>query len=53
MIEEREFTIDTPVGTIKSDSGNHFVDIISVMGVIVFIYIGKVLMKEIIRRINA
>ena len=53
MNEDREFIIETPVGTIKSDSGNHFVDIISVVGVIVMLYAGKILMKEIIRRINA
>ena len=53
MIDEREFIIETPVGSIKSDSGNHFIDIISVVGVIVMLYVGKILMKEIIRRINA
>ena len=41
MIEERDFRIETPIGTIESDSGNHFIDIISVMGVIIFLYIGK------------
>ena len=41
MIEERDFRIETPIGTIESDSGNHFVDIISVMGVIMVLYVGK------------
>ena len=41
MIEERDFRIETPIGTIVSDSGNHFVDIISVMGVIMVLYVGK------------
>ena len=40
-MEEREFTIHTPVGSISSDSGNHFVDIISVVGVVLVIYVIK------------
>ena len=41
-MEDREFTIEIPsVVKISSDSGNHFIDIISVMGVIIVIYIIK------------
>lgn len=40
-MEDREFTIATPVGSITSDSGNHFVDIVSVVGVIIVIYVIK------------
>ena len=28
QMEDREFSIETPIGSIKSDSGNHLVDII-------------------------
>ena len=42
-MEERpkleSFRVETPVGTIESDSGNHIVDIISVVGVILVLYI--------------
>ena len=40
-MEEREFRIETPVGNIVSDSGNHFVDIVSVVGVVIIIYFIK------------
>ena len=53
MTEDREFSIETPIGSVKSDSGNHFVDVMSVILVICALYIGKVIMKKIIRRINA
>ena len=41
MTEDREFTIETPVGSISSDSGNHIVDIVSVLGAIIILYIVK------------
>ena len=50
-MEDREFTIETPVGSISSDSGNHFIDIVSVVGVIGILYIGKIIMKDIIKRL--
>ena len=42
MTEDREFTIETPIGSISSDSGNHMVDIVSVMGAIIVLYVVKV-----------
>ena len=38
MDDTREFRIETPVGTVVSDSGNHLVDIISVVGVVLLIF---------------
>ena len=35
------FKVETPMGTLESDSGNHIVDIISVVGVILVLYIAK------------
>ena len=35
------FRVETPVGTLESDSGNHIVDVVSVVGVIAILYIGK------------
>lgn len=38
MDDTREFRIETPVGTVVSDSGNHVVDIVSVVGVVLLIF---------------
>ena len=35
------FRVETPVGTLESDSGNHIVDVVSVVGVIAILYVGK------------
>ena len=46
MIEEREITITTPMGSITSDSGNHFVDVATICLIImVAIFLKKYLMK--------
>ena len=42
----KKMSIETPIGKLESDSGNHFIDIISVVGVIAFIYIGKKLIGK-------
>ena len=45
LIQERpkleSFKIETPMVTLESDSGNHMLDIISVVGVIIVLYILK------------
>ena len=46
MTEDREFTIETPVGSITSDSGNHVVDIVSVMGAIIVLYVVKKIVSK-------
>ena len=50
-MNDREFTIETPVGSIKSDSGNHLIDVVSVVGVIVILYIGKLILKKVFKRL--
>ena len=30
----KKMRIETPIGNIESDSGNHFIDVISVVGVV-------------------
>lgn len=45
---DREFSIETPVGSISSDSGNHFTDVATVLGVIVILYLGKKIIGYII-----
>ena len=38
--------IETPLGSIKSDSGNHLVDIFTIIGVVLVLYIGKKLIDN-------
>lgn len=43
----KKFSIETPGGgKIESDSGNHFVDVISVFGVIALLFIVKGLISK-------
>ena len=44
-MENREFSIETPIGSVKSDSGNHFTDVFTVIAVIGILYIGKVIIS--------
>ena len=45
MNEPKKIKIDTPIGSIESDSGNHFVDIASVMLIIICVLMFKKIMK--------
>jgi hypothetical protein len=37
----KKFKVDTPIGSLESDSGNHMIDVVSIIGVIAVLYIGK------------
>ena len=41
MNETKKIKIETPIGSIESDSGNHFVDIASVMLIILCVLMFK------------
>ena len=41
--------VDTPLGSIESDSGNHWIDVITIVGVITVLYIGKKLIDKFFR----
>jgi hypothetical protein len=41
MNKPQQFKIETPIGSIESDSGNHMMDVATVIFVIVIIFIGK------------
>jgi hypothetical protein len=41
-------SIETPIGTIESDSGNHILDVLSIIIIIGTIYLGKKLIDKII-----
>tara|TARA_R110002020_G_scaffold109751_3_gene253884 strand:- start:199 stop:342 length:144 start_codon:yes stop_codon:yes gene_type:complete len=45
-MEDREFSIETPIGTVKSDSGNHVVDVISVLLTILVVFLIKKVSKH-------
>ena len=53
LVEDRpkleSFRIETPMGAMESDSGNHVVDIVSVVGVVVILYVGKKLLGRYFR----
>ena len=42
--------VETPIGGIESDSGSHIVDIITIVGIIVMLYVGKKLVDRYIRK---
>ena len=46
MNKIKKVRIETPMGTIESDSGNHLVDIGTVLGFVVFLYLIRKLMKK-------
>ena len=45
-ITYKKMSIDTPMGKLESDSGNHLVDVASIVLVIGVIYIGKKLIDK-------
>ena len=45
-LQSKKMSIETPIGTIESDSGNHYLDVISIIGVIAVLYIGKKLVDK-------
>jgi len=45
----KSFKVETPVGSLESDSGSHIVDVISVLGVIAILYVGKILIGKYIK----
>ena len=48
MNKPQQFKVSTPVGSIESDSGNHYVDIISVLCfIIIIVALKKVISKYI------
>ena len=46
MNRTKKVRIETPMGAIESDSGNHLVDIGTVLGFVVFLYLIRKLMKK-------
>ena len=45
----KKLSIETPMGTIESDSGNHYIDVLSIIFVIAVLYIGKKMIDKCIK----
>ena len=45
-LTSKKMSIETPIGTIESDSGNHYLDIASIIFVIMVLYISKKLIDR-------
>ena len=48
-LQSKKMSIETPIGKIESDSGNHFVDIFSIIFVIMILYVGKKILDKCIK----
>ena len=40
-LQSKKMSIETPIGKIESDSGNHYLDVLSIIVVIAVLYTGK------------
>tara|TARA_R100001463_G_scaffold4262_2_gene16271 strand:+ start:97 stop:246 length:150 start_codon:yes stop_codon:yes gene_type:complete len=49
MNKPNQFKIQTPIGTVESDSGNHLLDVGSVLGVVVVLFILKKVISKYVR----
>ena len=48
-LQSKKMSIETPIGKLESDSGNHLIDVTSIVLVIVLLYVGKKLVDKYIR----
>ena len=46
MNEPKKLKIETPIGSVESDSGNHLVDVVTVVGIILVFFVFKRIMKN-------
>ena len=49
MNKTKKMTIVTPIGSIESDSGSHFNDFLSIVGVMVIFLVLRYLLKKYVR----
>ena len=49
-LQSKKMSIETPMGTIESDSGNHYLDILSIIFVIAVLYVGKKYIDQMIEK---
>ena len=41
-----QFKIETPIGSVESDSGNHTIDVLSVISIIAIMYVLQKFMRK-------
>ena len=46
MIQPKKMKIETPIGSIESDSGSHTIDFLSVILIVGIMFIGKKLINK-------
>ena len=46
MNEVRKIKIETPIGSVESDSGSHLVDVVTVVGIILVFFVFKRILKN-------
>ena len=49
MNKPEQFKIQTPIGSVESDSGNHLIDVGSVIAIVALIYIVKLIVGKYIK----
>tara|TARA_Y100001963_G_scaffold67274_1_gene93775 strand:+ start:947 stop:1141 length:195 start_codon:yes stop_codon:yes gene_type:complete len=49
-LQSKKMSIDTPMGTLESDSGNHYIDVLSIIFVIAVLYVGKKYLDQMIEK---
>jgi len=45
----QKLKIQTAIGTIESDSGSHLIDVLTIVGVVLVVYVGKKLVDKFFR----
>ena len=45
-LQSKKMSLETPIGTIESDSGNHYLDLLSIIVVIAVLYVGTKLVDK-------
>ena len=48
-LQSKKMSLETPIGTIESDSGSHMFDLFSIIFLIGILYIGKKLVDKVIK----
>ena len=48
-LQSKKMSLETPMGTLESDSGNHLIDVTSIIIVIGVLYIGKKIIDKYVK----
>ena len=45
----KKLKVQTPLGSIESDSGSHLIDVLTIVGIVLVMYVGKKLVDKFFR----